>query len=70
MELGGVVAGDDAVGISAGKLNHALLILDVGGVIGFGESGAGFVFGQVAIEIAIVGSEDEGRIAFDCYVLR
>lgn len=70
LELGGVVAGNDAVWISASKLNHALLILDVGGVIGFGESGAGFVFGEVAIQIAIVGSEDEGRIAIDSDVLR
>src|SRR5580700_4720312 len=70
LELGGVVAGDDAVGIAAGELNHALLILDVGGVVGVGESGAGFVLGEVAVKIAIVGGQDEWRIAVDANILR
>src|SRR5579864_3120444 len=62
--------GYHAIRIATGKLNHALLILDVGSVIGVGECGAGFVFGEVAIEIAIVGGEDERRIAFDEQILR
>jgi len=49
LELQRVVAGDDALEIAAGELDHALLILDVGGVIGVGECGAGFVLGEVAV---------------------
>jgi len=68
-ELLGVVAGDDAIGIASGELNHARLILDVRGPKIFRESGAGFVFGEIAIEIAVVGREDERRIAFDAQIL-
>jgi hypothetical protein len=49
LELEGVVAGDDALGIAAGELDHALLILDVGGMIGVGECGAGLMLGKVAV---------------------
>jgi hypothetical protein len=49
LELERVVSGDDALGIAAGELDHALLIFDVGGVIGLGECGAGFVLGEVAV---------------------
>jgi hypothetical protein len=34
LELGGVVAGKDAIGIAGGKLNHPRLCGKVGGVIG------------------------------------
>src|SRR5579859_1405865 len=40
------------------------------GVVGVGKSGAGFVFGEIAIEITIVGGEYEGRSAFHAQVLR
>src|SRR4029077_2304412 len=70
LKLQSVVAGDDAIGVATGKLNHALLILDVSGEIGVGECGAGFVLGEVAVQIAIVGGEDEGRMALDTDILR
>lgn len=56
----GVVARHDAIG-RARKANHALLVADVGRVVGVGESGAGFVFDEIAIEVQIVGGKDEGR---------
>jgi hypothetical protein len=68
LELKRIVARDDAVR-RAGQLDHALLVLNVGGLIGFGESGAGFVFRKIAIEIAIVGGQDERRSALDAQVL-
>ena len=64
----GVVAWHDAIG-RARKLDHALLIADVGRVVGVGESGAGFVFGEIAIEVQIVGSKDERRSAFHAEIL-
>src|SRR5262249_15447315 len=68
LELKGVVAGNNAVG-RAGELDHPLLVLDVGGAIGLRESGAGFVFRKIAIEIAIVGGQNERRTPFDAQVL-
>ena len=70
LELRRVVAGKDAVRISSSEFDHALLILDVSEPEIVGEGRAGFVFGEIAIEIAIVGSQDERRRAFDADVLR
>ena len=39
-------------------------------MIGVGERGAGFVLGEIAVEIAIVGGQDKWRIAVDSNVLR
>jgi hypothetical protein len=50
LKLKGVVARHDAIG-RASKLNHAVLIADVGGVVRVGEGGAGFVFDEIAIEV-------------------
>lgn len=58
LELKDVMSWHDAIR-RAGKLDHAVLIADVGGVVGVGESGAGLVFEEIAIEVNIVGSEDE-----------
>src|SRR5207245_3150836 len=69
LELQSVVAGNDAVR-GAGELDHALLILDVGGLVRFAERRAGLVLGEVAVEITVVGSEHEGRIAVHAAVLR
>src|SRR5450631_2616733 len=68
-ELKEIVARDDAVH-GAGEMDHALLILDIRGLVRFAERGAAFVLGEVAVEVAIVGSEDEGRVALDADVLR
>ena len=68
LKLKCVVARHDAIG-RARKLNHAVLIADVGGVVSVREGGAGFVFGEIAIEIEIVGGEDERRSAFNAEIL-
>ena len=65
LELQGVVARDNSVRIATGQLDHAFLVLNIGGVIRIRKGSAGFVFGEIAIEIAIVGCQDEGRIAVD-----
>lgn len=70
LELQGVVARDNSVRIATGQLDHAFLVLNIGGVIRIRKGSAGFVFGEIAIEIAIVGCQDEGRIAVDPQVLR
>jgi len=70
LELQGVVARDDSVRIATGQLDHAFLVPNIGGVIPICEGSAGFVFGEIAIEIAVVGCHDKGRMAVDTQVLR
>lgn len=62
--------GDNAIYIPPSQLNHALLIANVRSAVSIGEGSAGFAFNEIAIEIAIVGGKDEGRIAFDAQILR
>ena len=69
LELQSVVPGDNAIHIPPSQLNHTLLIANVGSVVGVRECGAGFAFDEIAIEIAIVGGQNEGRIAFDAEIL-
>ena len=64
----GVVAWHDAIE-RARKLDHAVLVADVGGVVSVGEGGAGFVFDEIAIEVQIVGGEDERRSPLHAEIL-
>jgi len=69
LELKHVVAGNNAVRIAAGKLNHALLVFDICGMIGLGKCGTSLVLGKVAVEIAIVRSEHKRWIPVDAQIL-
>ncbi len=69
LELQYVMTRNDAVGRSAGKLDHPRLVLDIGGVLGVGKRRAGPVLGKVAIEVAAVSGENECRRALDAQVL-
>ena len=64
------MARDNPVRIASGQLDHTFLVPNIGGVVRIGEGSAGFVFREIAMEIAIVGCQDEGRIAVDTQVLR
>jgi hypothetical protein len=46
----GIVARDDAVH-GASELDHAILVLDICGLVDFAEGGAGFVLGEIAVKV-------------------